>query len=72
MKIIKLQTLCLAAAAAWLAWSPAAKADPADASDAQVDMQIDDQPGYQPSAEEEQLAGRFVTGEMPPVFDDFA
>ena len=59
MKIIKLQSLCLAAAAAWLAWCPAAKADPADASDPQVDMQIDDQPGYQPSAEEEQLAGPF-------------
>ena len=59
MKIINLHSLCLAAAAAWLFWNPAAKADPADASDPQVDMQIDDQPGYQPSAEEEQLAGPF-------------
>ena len=43
-------------AAAGLLWSASAFAG---AADSQIDMEIDDQPGYTPSAEEENLAGPF-------------
>jgi lipoprotein-anchoring transpeptidase ErfK/SrfK len=59
MRIVKHSFMCLLATAAWFSHGASAIADPAANADAPVDMQIDDQPGYQPSAEEEQLAGPF-------------
>ena len=59
MRIVKLSFMCLLATATWCCHGASAVADPAANADAPVDMQIDDQPGYQPSAEEEQLAGPF-------------
>ena len=59
MRIVKLSFMCLLATATWFCHGASAVADPAANADAPVDMQIDDQPGYQPSAEEEQLAGPF-------------